>query len=75
MSLRDELEQEIRYRMSELPAVQQAFIEDAPVDVSPMQVFENIALQLNVLRHVVIPRLADEIDALKEATGEAESDD
>lgn len=64
MSLRDEIEEEIRFALSENPGVQRAFSEGGKVQSSPQEVIHLLILQYNSAREAIL-RLADEIDKLR----------
>lgn len=61
MGLRDELEQMLRFEISEIPEVRQAFNQQGLVDIPIDRVVFVLQSRLDALTQAVL-RLADEVD-------------
>ena len=65
MSLRDEIEQEMRFALSEIPAVQRAYAERRDVKFESAEETVQHLIRQYEATYKAILRLADEIDKLR----------
>ena len=75
MNLGDEIEQQIRFHLSQIPEVQQAYLTGAPVGTDLEGALRGLSMQIDAIRQIAIPRLATEIDALKGIEGDTEPEE
>jgi len=64
MSLRDELDRQIRFEMSADPTAQAALLEGGSTEATPRDAIRTVNAYCAAL-HIALLKLADEVDALR----------